>query len=207
MCIFFKAPIKFGWETSLQMCTSVGNGPSETKGKDSIWGSSGWGLLDDQRKLGSSFRVTDNYICETGKWWLREAVTLGSGWLREAVTLDWYYIAWKTHNLKMALRVYDALQNSRLLSMQTNYHDRGLQEHWFGLCFKYALCPLCFHALATVCTAQDTALHGTDSWQCHRGGDLVECSLNRGRASSVRIRCILGPQCLCGWWGVLDWSA
>jgi len=102
MCIFFKAPIKFGWETSLQMCTFVGNGPSETKGKDSIWGSSGWGLLDDQRKLGSSFRVTDNYICETGKWWLREAVTL-----------DWYYIAWKTHNLKMALRVYDALQNSR----------------------------------------------------------------------------------------------
>ena len=65
------------------------------------------------------------------------------------------------HSLKIALRVYDELQNSRFVCVQTKSHDRGPQEHWFGLLQvspRMDSAALCFDALTTVCTQRDDTL-------------------------------------------------
>ena len=66
------------------------------------------------------------------------------------------------HSLKIALRVYDELQNSRFVCVQTKSHDRGPQEHWFGL---LQVSPSMDSALFASMPWQLFARNGTILWQ------------------------------------------
>jgi len=61
------------------------------------------------------------------------------------------------HSLKIALHVYDALQNSRCFACRRSIPTEERRNIGLGY-FKYGLCALCFEALATVCTEQDDTL-------------------------------------------------
>ena len=61
------------------------------------------------------------------------------------------------HSLKIALHVYDALQNLRCLACRRSIPTEERRNIGLGY-FKYGLCALCFEALTTVCTEQDDTL-------------------------------------------------
>ena len=61
------------------------------------------------------------------------------------------------HNLKVALRIYDALQHSRCFACRGLVTSESRSS--IGLrYFTYALCLQCFHALTTYCTDADETL-------------------------------------------------
>eukprot|EP00435_Cladocopium_sp_Y103_P068469 s467_g31.t1 len=73
------------------------------------------------------------------------------------VDIGFQEIAALKHSLKVALRVYDALQNARCFACQRmiTAEDRmniGMRY------YRYALCAPCFHALTTLVTDRDTTL-------------------------------------------------
>ena len=102
------------------------------------------------------------------------------------------------HSLKIALHVYDALQNSRCFACRRSIPTEERRIIGLGY-FKYGLCALCFEALTTVCTEQDDTLAEhhcvalTDD-----GAHAAAMVLSAYRASFVTSRCSLGPQCHCG---------
>ena len=61
------------------------------------------------------------------------------------------------HSLKIALHVYDALQNSRCFACRRSIPTEERRNIGLGY-FKYGLCAGCFEALTTVCTEQDDTL-------------------------------------------------
>ena len=61
------------------------------------------------------------------------------------------------HNLKVALRIYAALQNSRGFACRKIVTKEARRSSGLSYC-KYALCAYCFHALTTFCTEHDDTL-------------------------------------------------
>ena len=61
------------------------------------------------------------------------------------------------HSLKIALHVYDALQNSLCFACRRSIPTEERRNIGLGY-FKYGLCAGCFEALTTVCTEQDDTL-------------------------------------------------
>ena len=61
------------------------------------------------------------------------------------------------HNLKVALRIYAALQNSRCLACRKIVTKEVRRSSRLSY-YRYALCADCFHALTTVCTEHDDTL-------------------------------------------------
>ena len=61
------------------------------------------------------------------------------------------------HSLKIALHVYDALQNSLCFACRRSVPTEERRNIGLGY-FKYGLCAACFEALTTVCTEQDDTL-------------------------------------------------
>ena len=61
------------------------------------------------------------------------------------------------HSLKIALHVYDALQNSLCFACRRSISTEERRNIGLGY-FKYGLCAGCFEALTTVCTEQDDTL-------------------------------------------------
>ena len=61
------------------------------------------------------------------------------------------------HSLKIALHVYDALQNSRCFACRRSIPTEERRNIGLGY-FKYGLCAGCFEALTIVCTEQDDTL-------------------------------------------------
>ena len=66
-------------------------------------------------------------------------------------------MAYLKHSLKIALHVYDALQNSRCFACRRSIPTEERRNIGLGY-FKYGLCAGCFEALTTVCTEQDDTL-------------------------------------------------
>ena len=61
------------------------------------------------------------------------------------------------HSLKIALHVYNALQNSLCFACRRRIPTEARRTIGLGY-FKYGLCAGCFEALTTVCTEQDDTL-------------------------------------------------
>ena len=61
------------------------------------------------------------------------------------------------HSLKIALHVYNALQNSLCFACRRSIPTEERRTIGLGY-FKYGLCAGCFEALTTVCTEQDDTL-------------------------------------------------
>ena len=61
------------------------------------------------------------------------------------------------HSLKIALHVYNALQNSLCFACRRSIPIEERRNIGLGY-FKYGLCAGCFEALTTVCTEQDDTL-------------------------------------------------
>ena len=61
------------------------------------------------------------------------------------------------HSLKIALHVYDALQNSLCFACRRSIPTEERRNIGLGY-FKYGLCAGCFEALTTLCTEQDDTL-------------------------------------------------
>ena len=61
------------------------------------------------------------------------------------------------HSLKIALHVYNALQNSLCFACRRSIPTEERRNIGLGY-FKYGLCAGCFEALTTVCTEQDDTL-------------------------------------------------
>ena len=61
------------------------------------------------------------------------------------------------HNLKVALRIYAALQNSRCFACRKIVTKEARRSSGLSY-YKYALCADCFHALTTLCTEHDDTL-------------------------------------------------
>ena len=96
------------------------------------------------------------------------------------------------HSLKIALHVYDALQNSRCFACRRSIPTEERRNIGLGY-FKYGPCALCFEALTTVCTEQDDTLAEqrcvalTDDGAhaaAYRAG--AECRLSQADAAWVR---------------------
>ena len=94
------------------------------------------------------------------------------------------------HSLKIALHVYNALQNSLCFAE----YGFGLLQIW-TLRWLFRSLDNCLHGTRRYLGR--TALRCPDRWWCARCSHVVECLPSRCRMSFVASRCSLGPHCHC----------
>lgn len=117
--------------------------------------------LDDLGHVSASSTQMNVHVLESNalQILLRRKVEEEANLETENVMVDFGFqeMAALKHNLKVALRIYDALQHSRCFACRGLVTSESRSS--IGLrYFTYALCLQCFHALTTYCTDADETL-------------------------------------------------